>query len=114
MPLTGSPYSMWYNADWFGRKGISTKRENFPTWDELRKLSKEFTQWKGGKLVAAGYVPFGSIAKSGGNLTATLFAWSALNGGQIYMRTQEVHYQLRCQHRHVRVHGLLAQRGVQG
>lgn len=85
LPLTGSPYAVWYNADWFAKKGISTKRENFPkTWDELRKLSKEFTQWKGGKLVAAGYVPFGTVSQPGTSLTATIFAWSGLNGGQIY------------------------------
>lgn len=85
LPLTGSPYAVWYNADWFAKKGISTKRENFPkTWDGLRKLSKEFTQWKGGKLVTAGYVPLGNLPGSSSDPTATIFAWSGLNGGQIY------------------------------
>lgn len=85
LPLTGSPYGVWYNADWFAKKGISTSRDKFPkTWDDLRALSKEFTQWKGDKLVSAGYVPFSSITSPNGDATATTFAWSGLNGGQIY------------------------------
>ncbi len=85
LPLTGSPYAVWYNADWFAKKGIPTNRDKFPkTWDGLRKLSKEFTHWKNGTLVSAGYVPFGTITQSGNDYTATIFAWSALNGGQIY------------------------------
>lgn len=85
LPLTGSPYGVWYNADWFSRKGIPTSRDRFPkTWDDLRHLSKEFTQWKGDKLITAGYVPLSTITQSGTDLTATIFAWSGLNGGQIY------------------------------
>ena len=46
-------------------------------------MSKEFTQWKNGKLVALDTCLSGQSRRRG-KLTATLFAWSALNGGQIY------------------------------
>ncbi len=81
IPLSFAPYAIWYNADWFAKKGISTKREDFPkTFDGLHKLSKEFTSWKNGKLVSAGMIPLSSP----GDWVATLFIWSALNGGQIF------------------------------
>ncbi|HEX7735675.1 MAG TPA: sugar ABC transporter substrate-binding protein [Ktedonobacteraceae bacterium] len=78
-PLLAGTYVMWYNQDWFDQKGISSKREDFPkTWDELRRLSKEFTHWNGDKLETAGFIP---------NLpdpAVGLAVWSALNGSQIY------------------------------
>lgn len=78
-PLLAGTYAMWYNADWFEQKGISTKREDFPkTWDELRRLSKEFTRWDGDKLVSAGFLPIFPDA------AVQLAVWSALNGSQIY------------------------------
>ncbi len=80
LPATAGSYAVWYNADWFARKGIPTRRESFPkTFDELRKLSKEFTFWKNGTLVSAGFIPVLTF-----DLTATFYIWSALNGGQLY------------------------------
>src|SRR5579885_1844186 len=80
LPLTGSSYAIWFNQDLFAKKGIPTSREKFPkTWDELRKLSKEFTYWKGDTLVSAGFLPMNPP-----ELPATIFVWSALNGGTIY------------------------------
>jgi len=80
LPLTGSSYGIWFNQDLFAKKGIPTKRDSFPkTWDELRKLSKEFTHWKGDTLVSAGFMPMNPP-----ELPATIFVWSALNGGVIY------------------------------
>jgi ABC-type glycerol-3-phosphate transport system substrate-binding protein len=80
LPATAGSYAIWYNAEWFAKKGIPIGRDKFPkTWDDLRKLSKEFTYWKGDTLQTAGYLPMG-----GGNLTATIYVWSALNGGQLY------------------------------
>lgn len=83
-PLLAGTYAMWYNQEWFEKKGISSKREDFPkTWDELRRLSKEFTHWNGEKLETAGFVPdFPDAAVS-------LTVWSALNGSQIYDATHQ-------------------------
>ena len=84
LPVTAGTYAVWYNADWFAKKGIPTSRDKFPkTWDDLRKLSREFTYWKNGRLVTAGYIPMANTG-SGADLTATFFVWSALNGGQLY------------------------------
>jgi len=80
LPLTAGSYAIWYNQDWFAKKGIPTAPDKFPkTWDELRKLSKEFTHWNGDKLETAGFMPWG-----GEELDVTVHIWSALNGGQIY------------------------------
>jgi multiple sugar transport system substrate-binding protein len=82
LPLTAGSYAMWYNADLFAKKGIPSSRDKFPkTWDELRKLSKEFTYWKGDKLVTAGFIPWDLTADS---FSVDIFVWSALNGGQVY------------------------------
>jgi multiple sugar transport system substrate-binding protein len=78
-PVLAGTYAMWYNQEWFEKKGISSKAEDFPkTWDEMRRLSKEFTHWNGDKLETAGFVP---------NLTdpaVQFYVWSALNGSQVY------------------------------
>jgi multiple sugar transport system substrate-binding protein len=77
LPVAAPSYSMWYNQDLFDAKGIPSDRASFPkTWDELRALSKEFTEWDGDRLVTAGFVPWYD--------ENTLPIWSALNGGQIY------------------------------
>ncbi len=80
LPATAGSTAFWYNVDWFAKKGIPTERDKFPkTWDELRKLSKEFTQWKGNTLVTAGKIPM-----LGEEPEVMMYVWSALNGGQIY------------------------------
>ena len=77
LPVTIDTYGMWYNQEWFEEKGIPAEPEDFPkTWDELRRLSKEFTRWNGDKLETAGFVPWRDARE--------LPIWSALNGGQIY------------------------------
>jgi ABC-type glycerol-3-phosphate transport system substrate-binding protein len=79
LPVAAGTYAMWYNEEAFEQKGIKAGRENFPkTWDEMRKLSKEFTQWQGDKLVSVGFIPWG------GDGQYTLPIWSASNGGKIY------------------------------
>jgi len=81
LPVTAGTFGIWYNQELFEAKGIPSDRASFPkTWDELRALSKEFTQWEGDRLVQAGMVPF----NEGGSLTPTLPIWSALNGSQLY------------------------------
>lgn len=80
LPYSGGSFAFFYNQDWFAKKGIPTSRDSFPkTWDDLRRLSKEFTFWKGGKLVTAGFPPM-----TDPDLLATIYMWSALNGGQLY------------------------------
>lgn len=77
LPATAGSYGIWYNQEWFDKKGIPSSREDFPkTWDELRRLSKEFTHWDGDRLETAGFIPW--------NDQYTLPIWSALNGSQIY------------------------------
>jgi ABC-type glycerol-3-phosphate transport system substrate-binding protein len=77
LPVTAGVYSMWYNQDMFDAKGIPSDRASFPkTWDEMRKLSKEFTVWDGDKLVSSGFMP--------NRVPETMVIWSALNGGQMF------------------------------
>jgi len=82
LPATEGSYALWFNQEWFEKKGIPSSRDTFPkTWDELRKLSKEFTHWKGSQLLTAGYVP---MRTNDGDFPPTTYVWPALNGGQIY------------------------------
>jgi maltose-binding protein MalE len=61
----------------FERQGIPASREDFPkSWDELRRLSKEFTVWKGDTLEVAGFIPWHAVED--------LATWSAANGSQLY------------------------------
>jgi multiple sugar transport system substrate-binding protein len=77
LPVTAGVYSMWYNQDMFDAKGIPSDRASFPkTWDDMRKLSKEFTVWDGDKLVSSGFMP--------NRVPETMVIWSALNGGQMF------------------------------
>ncbi|HLI87813.1 MAG TPA: extracellular solute-binding protein [Ktedonobacteraceae bacterium] len=82
LPLTAGTYAMWYNAEWFDKLGISSKREDFPkTWDQLRALSKEFVSWKGDELQTIGFPVLGTTVSDDQH---TIVMWSALNGSQIY------------------------------
>ncbi|QYZ69334.1 substrate-binding domain-containing protein [Neotabrizicola shimadae] len=77
LPVTAGIYTMWFNQDMFEAKGIPTDRASFPkTWDEMRKLSKEFTVWDGDYLQVAGFVPPRAVEP--------MAVWSALNGGKLY------------------------------
>lgn len=77
LPVTIDTYGMWYNQEWFEEKGIPAEPSDMPkTWDELRRLSKEFTRWNGDKLETAGFIPWRDARE--------LPIWSALNGGRIY------------------------------
>jgi ABC-type glycerol-3-phosphate transport system substrate-binding protein len=80
LPVTAGSLGIYYNADMLQQKGIPSSRSAFPkTMDDLRKLSKEFTYWKGNTLVTAGYIPFGDD-----NWPVTMYTWPALFGGQMY------------------------------
>jgi len=79
LPVAAPTYGLWYNQDLFAEKGIPLDRGSFPkTWDELRRLSQEFTRWDGDRLDVGGFVLPAS------DLPHTLPIWSALNGGVIY------------------------------
>ncbi len=84
LPVTSGSYGLFYNQDAFEERGIPTDRASFPkTWDELRKLSKEFTRYNGDTLEMAGFLPqFDPV---------TLTIWSALNGGQLYDSAAQQH-----------------------
>jgi multiple sugar transport system substrate-binding protein len=61
----------------FEQRGIPAGRNEVPTtWDELRRLSKEFTYWTGERLEIAGFIPW--------HTAEDLPIWSALNGSQLY------------------------------
>ena len=77
LPVTAGSCGLWYNRDMFEHKGIPAGREDFPkSWDELRRLSKEFTVWKGDTLEVAGFMPWHAVED--------LATWSASNGSQLY------------------------------
>ena len=77
LPITAGVYSMWYNQEMFEAKGMSSDRGAFPkTWDEMRKMSKEFTVWDGDTLASAGFMP--------NRVPETMAIWSALNGGMMF------------------------------
>ena len=77
LPATAGTYGIYYNQEWFEKKGIPSGRGDFPkTWAELRQLSKEFTTWNGDKLETAGFIPWHDAVE--------LAIWSALNGAQLY------------------------------
>jgi len=77
LPVTAGSCGLWYNRDMFERTRIPAGRDDFPkTWDELRRLSREFTFWKGDTLAIAGFVPW--------HAAEDLPIWSALNGSQLY------------------------------
>jgi multiple sugar transport system substrate-binding protein len=87
LPVASGTYGIWYNQELFESKGIPSDRASFPkTWDELRALSKEFTQWDGDRLVSAGYLPWPPV-----DFAPTLPIWSALNGGQLYDAANQVY-----------------------
>jgi multiple sugar transport system substrate-binding protein len=78
LPATAGTYAVIYNQELFESRGIPSDRASFPkTWDELRQLSKEFTQWDGDTLVSMGALPRPSDA-------VEFAVLSACNGSQLY------------------------------
>lgn len=77
VPVVAGSYGIFYNEEMMDERGIPSDRASFPaTWDEMRRLSKEFTVWDGDYLAVAGFMP--SISAS------TLPIWAGLNGARIY------------------------------
>jgi len=77
LPASAGAGSIFINKDIFSKRGISTKRDDFPkTWDEIKRLSAEITQWKGDELIVAGYVPWANSWLKP--------LWSGLNGGKLF------------------------------
>lgn len=69
-------YCMFYNVDAFAEKGLSVKREDFPkTWDELKALSRNFTQYDGNTPTRVGYFPLWNFFTD---------MWLQFNGGGCY------------------------------
>ena len=84
LPVTAGAYGLFYNQELFESKGIPSGRADFPTtWDELRRLSKEFTHWNGDTLETAGFFPWSNPADPG-SAAVELAIWSALNGSQLF------------------------------
>ncbi len=91
LPASAAPYALYYNQEMFEAKGISSAREDFPkTWDELRRLSKEFTQWDGDLLKSAGFHPWGNPADFAG-MAVEFVIWAHTNGGGV-LDTQNMKY----------------------
>ena len=79
--MAAGTYGIWYNQELFDAKGIPSDPASLPkTWDELRQLSKEFTDWEGDRLVIGWLRPPHPVEPR----PYTLPIWSALNGGQLY------------------------------
>ena len=77
LPVTAGSCGLWYNREMFELRGIPAGQDEVPTtWDELRRLSKEFTYWTGERLEIAGFIPW--------HTAEDLPIWSALNGSQLY------------------------------
>ena len=77
-PTMVGVYGIYFNQEWFEQQGLPSGRDDFPkTWDELRRLSKEFTRWNGDELETAGFIPDWSEAE-------TFPIWAALNGGSLF------------------------------
>jgi multiple sugar transport system substrate-binding protein len=77
VPVVAGSYGVFYNQEMFEAAGLPSDRASFPkTWDEMRRLSKEFTRWDGDYLERAGFLPTLNWA--------TVPIWAALNGAQIY------------------------------
>lgn len=84
LPAAAAPYAMYYNVGMFEEKGIPTGRDDFPqTWDELRALSKEFTEWDGDLLKTAGFFPFGA-AGAYYDQAVQFVIWAYTNGGSVF------------------------------
>ncbi len=75
-PSYNAIYGIWYNSDFFEKKGISIKREDFPTtWDGLKELSKQFTEYDGQTPKTVGYFPLWNVHTD---------QWFQFNGGGSY------------------------------
>ncbi|MCJ7702709.1 MAG: substrate-binding domain-containing protein, partial [Anaerolineales bacterium] len=93
LPAAAAPYAMYYNMEMFEAAGISTAREDFPkTWDEMRRLSKEFTKWDGDLLQTAGFIPFGAPADLYG-MAVEFVIWAHTNGGGV-LDAKEMKYMI--------------------
>jgi ABC-type glycerol-3-phosphate transport system substrate-binding protein len=79
LPASAGAGCIFINTKMFADKGISTKREDFPTtWDGLKTLSQKFTVIDNGTIKQAGYVPW---------TAPSLWlkpVWSELNGGKLF------------------------------
>lgn len=79
LPASAGAGCIFINKKKFEEKGISTKREDFPTtWDGLRALSQKFTKTENGTVKEIGYVPWT------GNSGWLKPVWSELNGGKLF------------------------------
>jgi len=84
LPVTAGTYALFYNEEMFEKAGLSSKREDFPkTWDDLRRISKEFTKWDGDLLKVAGFIPMGGPSDFYG-MAVEFPIWSHTNGGRVF------------------------------
>ncbi len=86
LPAVAASFAIYYNQEMFEEHGIPSDRASFPkTWDELRALSKQFTQWEGDQLEIAGFIP-GLLRP----WEVEMFpVWAALNGSQAFDAEQQ-------------------------
>ncbi|CAN0487481.1 unnamed protein product, partial [Phaeothamnion confervicola] len=86
LPATASSYAIVYNEELLEAKGLPSAREAMPkTFDELRRLSREITEWDGDTLKTAGMLPPRSAQE--------FPIWVACNGGLVY-DAENYRYQL--------------------
>jgi ABC-type glycerol-3-phosphate transport system substrate-binding protein len=84
LPAAAAPYAIYYNADMFDERGISSDPADFPTtWDDLRALSKEFTEWDGDLLKTAGFFPWGGPSAFY-DQAVEFVVWANTNGSGVF------------------------------
>lgn len=77
LPASAGAGCMVYNVDMLDAAGIPSDRDSFPTtWDGLRELSAQLTDWNDGDPTSVGLVPWGTPWLKP--------VWSGLNGSQIF------------------------------
>ena len=88
LPVAAGTYGLFYNEEMFEKFGFSSKRDDFPkTWDELRRLSKEFTKWNGDLLETSGFIPWGSPGDWYG-MAVEFPIWAHTNGSKVFDSTE--------------------------
>lgn len=84
LPASAGAGCIFINKAKFEEKGLSTKREDFPTtWDDMKTLSEQFVVWEGEELKHVGFVPWTQAWLKP--------MWSQLNGGMLF-DVQNVRY----------------------
>lgn len=77
LPASAGAGCIFYNREMFEAAGLPSDRDSFPTtWEELRGVSAQLTDWNNGQPSQVGFVPWGTPWLKP--------VWSGLNGSQLF------------------------------